>query len=109
MRAARCSYAAEQIAQLGIEDEAVQAVAELLLKEEGAFTRHMAAKDMKARHFAAYAATLSREPGGRARKRKGSRAIRWACTEAEKLNGAHCRRRSKRTWNNGGVRRKAKA
>jgi len=63
-------YTADQIAQLGIEDEAVQAVAELLLKEEGAFTRHMAAKDMKARHFAAYAASLSREPGGRARKRR---------------------------------------
>jgi hypothetical protein len=43
----------------------------LLLKEEGAFTRYMAAKDMKARHFKAYAATLSREPGGGARKRKG--------------------------------------
>ena len=43
----------------------------MLLKEEGAFTRHMAAKDMKARHFAAYGAAYSREPGGRARKGKG--------------------------------------
>ena len=62
--------AAEQIDKLGIEDEGVQAIASLLQREEGAFTRHMAAKDMKARHFAAYAATYSREPGGRARKRK---------------------------------------
>lgn len=63
--------AVEQIEQLGIEDAAVQAVAELLLKDEVAFTRHMAAPDMKARHFASYAALHSREPGGRARRRKG--------------------------------------
>jgi Ca-activated chloride channel homolog len=63
--------AAEQIDKLGIEDEGVQAIASLLVREEGAFTRHMAAKDLKARHFAGYAATYSREPGGRASKRKG--------------------------------------
>jgi hypothetical protein len=62
--------AAERIEQLGIEDEGVQAVAELLLKEEGAFTRQMAAKDLKARHYAAYAVSHSREPGGRARKKR---------------------------------------
>ncbi len=62
--------AATRIERLGIEDEAVQAVAELLLKEEVAFTRHMAARDLKARHFASYAALHSREPGGRARKRQ---------------------------------------
>jgi hypothetical protein len=63
--------AAVQIGQLGIDDEAVRAVAELLLKEEGVFARHMAAKDMKARHFASYATAYSREPGGQSRKRKG--------------------------------------
>ena len=63
--------AAEQIGELGVQDEAVQAVAELLLKEESTFTRRMDAKDVKARHYAAYAATYSRDPGGRARKRKG--------------------------------------
>jgi len=63
--------AAEQISQLGVDDADVQACAELLLKEESEFTSHMAAKDLKTRHYAAYSISHSREPGGRARKRKG--------------------------------------
>ena len=62
--------AADRIGHLGVEDEQVQAVAELLMQESGVFARQMAPRDMKARHFAAYAATYSREPGGRARKRR---------------------------------------
>jgi hypothetical protein len=45
-------------------------VAELPLTDESAFTRQMQAKDLKARHFAGYAATYSREPSGRDRKRR---------------------------------------
>ena len=61
---------AEQIRRLG-DDTAIREVADLLAHEEGAFSQAMAAKEMKARHYAAYKAAYSRDPGGSARKRKG--------------------------------------
>ena len=49
--------------------DAIRDVAALLADEEGAFSRAMAAKEMKARHYAAYSAAHLREAGGRARKK----------------------------------------
>jgi Ca-activated chloride channel homolog len=61
--------AAEQIRRLG-DDEAIRTIAGRLLHEQKAFSRTLSLKDMKARRYAAVAAAYSREPGGRARKRK---------------------------------------
>jgi Ca-activated chloride channel family protein len=65
--------AANQIEALAADDEAVRAIARVLLDEEDCFTARMSAAEMKARHFAAYSLSHSREPGGRARKRRADR------------------------------------
>ena len=60
--------AADELSRLGPDDNAVQAIAELLRREEGVFAEHMGGIERKARHFASYSLTHSRGPGGRARK-----------------------------------------
>jgi Ca-activated chloride channel family protein len=64
--------AAQQIEQLAVDDDAVKAVVEVLLAEEVHFMARMAPAEMKARHFASYAISHSREPGGVAKKRRKS-------------------------------------
>ena len=60
--------AAAQIDRLGGDDSAVQALARLLLDEEGTFARHMDPMERKMRHFASYQLAYSREEG-KARKK----------------------------------------
>ena len=60
--------AANQIAQLGLDDDVAQAIVQQLLGEKHVFASHMDAMERKARHFASYSISNSRE-AGRARKR----------------------------------------
>jgi Ca-activated chloride channel family protein len=61
---------AGQIDRLGGDDSAVQALARVLLDEEGTFARRMDPMELKMRHFASYQVAYSREEG-KARKRRG--------------------------------------
>ena len=65
--------AAHQIEALAADDESAQAIARVLLDEEDRFMSRMSAVEMKARHFASYSLSHSREPGGRAKKRRAGR------------------------------------
>jgi hypothetical protein len=61
--------AAEQIEHLGADDEAVKAIAALLVDEDVVFRSPMLAREMKMRHMASYAAPYSRDAEGKSRKR----------------------------------------
>jgi Ca-activated chloride channel homolog len=58
-----------QIEALAADDEAVRAIARVLVDEEDLFSMRMSAMDKKARYMASYAIAHSRMPEGKARRR----------------------------------------